>query len=49
MTKLITKFQKNPSAFNRNNLQSYLFRHPMATVFATAEELAFLRVHEFII
>ena len=49
MTRLIEQFKANPNRSNRQRLQSYLFRHPMATVFATVEEVRFLRAHDFII
>ena len=49
MTKLIEQFKANPNRSNRQRLQSYLFRHPMATVFATHEEVLFLRAHDFIV
>ena len=49
MSKLIEQFKSNPNRSNRQRLQSYLFRHPMATTFATIEEIRFLRANDFII
>jgi len=49
MSKLIAQFKAKPTLGNRQRLQSYLFRHPMATVFATIEEVRFLRDNDFII
>jgi hypothetical protein len=48
MSKLIEQFKANPNRSNRQRLQSYLFRHPMATCFASHEEIIFLRTHDFI-
>lgn len=47
MTKLIQRFRSNPTLKNREALQTYLKRHPMAIVMATAEELDFIRSNNF--
>lgn len=48
MSKLITKYQNDPSIVNRVKLLDYLRKHPMAVCMATAEELQFLRFNDFI-
>ena len=47
MSKLIARFRANPTAKNREALQTYIKRHPMAVVMATAEEMAFIRSNNF--
>lgn len=47
VSKLLEKFRANPSAENRQKLQTYINRHMMAVCMATAEELAFLKTHDF--
>ncbi len=47
MSKLINKYRSAPSPSNRAKLQDYLNKHMMAVTMATAEEIAFLRTHEF--
>lgn len=47
MSKLIARYRSNPSLKNREALQTYLKRHPMAVVMATAEELDFIRANHF--
>ena len=48
MSKLINAYRTLPTPANRSKLAKYLAKHPMATCFATQEELLFLRTHEFI-
>lgn len=47
MSKLILRYRANPTLKNREALQTYLKRHPMAVVMATAEELEFIRSNNF--
>jgi hypothetical protein len=47
MSKLIATFRKMPSKANRDKLQQYLNKHGMAVCMASADELAFLKAHEF--
>ncbi len=47
MSKLIARYRSNPSLKNREALQTYLKRHPMAIVMASADELDFIRANHF--
>lgn len=47
MSKLIARYRKCPSLKNREALQTYLKRHPMAIVTASADEVAFIRANHF--
>ena len=47
MQKLIAAYRKAPTPSNRAKLQQYLNRHMMALCLASAEDLAFLKTHEF--
>ena len=47
MSKLIARYRKCPTLKNREALQTYLKRHPMAIVSATADELEFIRANHF--
>ena len=47
MTKLLNAYRKLPSPANRAKLQNYLNNHMMATCMASADDVAFLRAHEF--
>lgn len=49
MAKLLNAYRKLPSPTNRARLQAYLDKHQMAVCMATADEVAFLRDHEFTI
>ena len=48
MQRLINAYKAKPSPSNRKRLAAYLDKHIMAVVTATEEQLAFLRMHEFI-
>ena len=48
MAKLIHSYKSCPTSANRRRLAAYLVKHPFALCAATNEEMAFLRVHEFI-
>lgn len=47
MSKLINTFRKCPSPANREKLQRYINRHIMAICIASADDIAFLKTHEF--
>ena len=47
MTKLLNAYRKLPSPTNRAKLQAYLNKHMMAVAMATADDIAFLRTHDF--
>ena len=47
MIKLIKAYKKCPSPSNRAKLQKYLDRHMMAVCLASADDIAFLKTHEF--
>ena len=47
MHKLIETYRKLPSPSNRNKLQQYLNKHMMALCMASAEDIAFLKAHQF--
>lgn len=47
MSKLINRYRKCPSLKNREALQTYLKRHPMAIVSASADEMEFIRSNNF--
>ena len=47
MSKLINAYRKCPSPANRAKLQKYIDRHVMAICIASADEIAFLKTHEF--
>ena len=47
MNKLINTFRKCPSPANREKLQRYIDRHMMAICIASADDIAFLKTHEF--
>lgn len=49
MTKLIKAYRALPSPTNRAKLQTYLNKHMMAVCLASADELTFLKAHEFTI
>lgn len=47
MTKLINAYRANPTLANREKLQAYIKRHPMAIVLCTQDEMAFIRDNHF--
>lgn len=47
MSKLINTYRKCPSPANRAKLQQYIDRHMMAICLASADDIAFLKAHEF--
>ena len=47
MSKLINTYRKCPSPANREKLQRYINRHIMAICIASADDIAFLKTHEF--
>lgn len=47
MSKLINAYRKCPSPSNRAKLQKYIDRHMMAICIASADEIAFLKTHNF--
>lgn len=47
MTKLINTYRARPTLANRERLQTYLKRHPMAICMATDEECKFLIANSF--
>ena len=47
MSKLINAYRKCPSPSNRAKLQKYIDRHVMAVCIASADEIAFLKAHQF--
>ncbi len=47
MNKLINTYRKCPSPANREKLQRYINRHIMAICIASADDIAFLKAHEF--
>ena len=47
MNKLINTYRKCPSPANREKLQRYINRHMMAICIASADDIAFLKTHEF--
>lgn len=47
MTKLLNAYRACPATSNRDKLQKYLDKHMMAVCMASADEIAFLRAHEF--
>lgn len=47
MSKLIARFRANPTPKNREALQTYIKRHPMALVLASREEVDFLFFNNF--
>lgn len=47
MSKLINTYRKCPSPANRAKLQKYIDRHIMAICIASADDIAFLKAHEF--
>jgi hypothetical protein len=47
MNRLINAYRKCPSPLNRAKLQKYLDRHMMAVCLASADDIAFLKTHEF--
>ena len=47
MNRLINAYRKCPSPSNRRKLQTYIDRHMMAVCIASADEIAFLKAHEF--
>jgi hypothetical protein len=47
MQKLLNTYRKLPSPSNRAKLQAYLNKHMMAVCLASAEDIAFLKAHEF--
>jgi hypothetical protein len=49
MTKLLNAYRKLPSPANRAKLQNYLNKHMMAACMASADDVAFLRAHEFVL
>jgi hypothetical protein len=49
MTKLLNAYRAAPTLRNRSKLQAYLEKHQMAICLATAEEVAFLRAHDFLL
>jgi hypothetical protein len=48
MSNLIQSYKRCPTGANRRRLAAYLVKHPFALCAATNEEMAFLRVNEFI-
>lgn len=47
MTKLLNAYRAAPTLRNREKLQTYLKRHPMAICLATREECEFLIANSF--
>lgn len=47
MSTLIAQYRKLPSPSNRQRLQAYLDRHPMAICLASPIDLRFLKEHAF--
>jgi hypothetical protein len=47
MTKLIEAFKAKPTPANRERLQTYIHRHPMAICLCPIEQIDFLRAHHF--
>jgi hypothetical protein len=47
MTKLIEAFKANPTPRNRERLQDYIRRHPMAIVLCSSEQMDFIRSNNF--
>lgn len=47
MQKLIEAFKAKPTPANRERLQAYLKKHPMAIVTCSQEQMDFIRSHDF--
>lgn len=47
MQKLIDRFRNRPTLKNREALQTYINRHPMAIVLCSPEQMDFIRRNHF--
>lgn len=47
MQKLIEAFKAKPTLRNRERLQAYLKKHPMAIVLCSKEQMDFIRRNDF--
>ncbi len=47
MQKLIEAFKAKPTPANRERLQAYLKKHPMAIVLCSKEQMDFIRRNDF--